>query len=273
MSKSSEQEYLHGFSEEEQKRLLAQNQVLSPDIYAWLDFGRCKNLLEIGCGVGAQMIAILKKYPNIKVTGLDLNEKQITKAQEFLSHEQIDPSRYKLLAGNILGTLPLDKNFDDILLVWVLEHVKDPFTLLQSAHTYLRKGGKIHLTEVYNRSFDLYPKNVVVQNFWNKMDEFQNDLGGNGQIGLSLGNLLYDVGFVKIKTHSHPLFFDKTKSQRRASFLKYWTSLMESSAITMMKKGLISPSDWEDVKENMLSLQKNEDAIFYYSWVQACGEK
>jgi len=273
MFQNQTNEYLHGFSEEEQMRLIAQNKVLSPDIYAWLDLSKSKNLLEIGCGVGAQMMEILKKYPDIKITGIDLHEAQILKAKEVLSNRGIDPLRYKLISGNILNPIDIDHDFDDILLVWVLEHVKNPLELLKSGQQYLRKGGKIHITEVYNRSFDLFPSSPKILSFWKRMDEFQNSLGGNGQIGLELGNLLYESGFTKIQTHSHPLFFDKTKPERRATFLSYWTELMESSAMTMISNKVISKEEWHEVENLMREIQSNENAIFYYSWIQACGEK
>ena len=44
--------YIHGFSEAEQQRLIEQNEVLAPYIYAKSDYSTNKHLLEIGCGVG-----------------------------------------------------------------------------------------------------------------------------------------------------------------------------------------------------------------------------
>ncbi|MBK7232605.1 MAG: methyltransferase [Saprospiraceae bacterium] len=218
MLQNQTNEYLHGFSEEEQMRLIAQNKVLSPDIYAWLDLSKSKHLLEIGCGVGAQMIEILKRFPEIKMTGIDLHEAQIIKAKELLGNSGINPTRYELITGNILDSLDIKNEFDDILLVWVLEHVKNPSELLRSGQQYLRKGGKIHITEVYNRSFDLYPASPKILSFWKRMDEFQNSLGGNGQIGIELGNLLCESGFTKIQTHSHPLFLTKQNPREGLPF-------------------------------------------------------
>lgn len=70
------------------------------------------------------MIEILKRFPEIKMTGIDLHEAQIIKAKELLGNSGINPTRYELITGNILDSLDIKNEFDDILLVWVLEHVK-----------------------------------------------------------------------------------------------------------------------------------------------------
>ena len=273
MASNKPPEYIHGFTAEEQVRLIYQNQVLSPMIYAHTDLSKCKRVLEIGCGVGAQMIEILKLYPGIHVTGLDISEVQIAKAKENLAASGFDPSQYELWLGEPEAIPEPAKKFDAVILVWVLEHVPDPGRLLESCKKYLKTHARIHLTEVYNRSFDLYPSRPSIRNFWEKMNDFQSQCGGQGNIGLQLGNLLKDAGYRNIRTISCPLFFDKAKTQQRGRFMEYWTSLMKSCTENMIKQGMITREEWAQVESDMLDLSKNPDTIFYYSWIQASAVK
>ncbi|MBK7232606.1 MAG: hypothetical protein IPH93_10170 [Saprospiraceae bacterium] len=48
---------------------------------------------------------------------------------------------------------------------------------------------------------------------------------------------------------------------------------MESSALTMIANNAISKEEWIEVENLMHLIQSDENAIFYYSWIQACGEK
>jgi trans-aconitate methyltransferase len=46
---------------------------LAPNLFAGLEFsGACK-LLEIGCGVGAELKIISERWPGLVLTGLDHN--------------------------------------------------------------------------------------------------------------------------------------------------------------------------------------------------------
>ena len=55
-------DYLHGYSEDEQRRLVSQARFLEPGIYAGIDFTRATRVLEIGCGVGAQLAILRRRF-------------------------------------------------------------------------------------------------------------------------------------------------------------------------------------------------------------------
>jgi cyclopropane fatty-acyl-phospholipid synthase-like methyltransferase len=61
--------YLHGFSEKEQSRLRAQAAFAEQTVYGGLSLGEGKNILEVGCGVGAQSEILLRRFPKIHITG------------------------------------------------------------------------------------------------------------------------------------------------------------------------------------------------------------
>ena len=81
--------YLHGYSKEEQDRLLHQAEMTENTIYQGIDFSDAKHVLEVGSGVGAQTEILLRRYPKLNLTCVDLNESQIQVAN-IEKHHQID---------------------------------------------------------------------------------------------------------------------------------------------------------------------------------------
>ncbi len=77
--------YLHGFSQEEQDRLRKQARFGEHTVYQNINFSSVKNLLEVGCGVGAQSEIILRRFPDLHLTGIDRSTKQLASARHHLA--------------------------------------------------------------------------------------------------------------------------------------------------------------------------------------------
>ncbi|MSX00728.1 MAG: SAM-dependent methyltransferase, partial [Actinobacteria bacterium] len=58
--------YIHGFGEEESRRLWEQAGILAPMVFSELPLPRHGSLLEIGCGVGAQLNQIALRCPDLQ---------------------------------------------------------------------------------------------------------------------------------------------------------------------------------------------------------------
>src|SRR5688500_9831287 len=80
-------EYIHTFTKEEQDRLLRQAELLEPHLHRYIDLSGCSSLLEIGCGVGAQLRLLFRRYPELRMTGVDISEAQIRRARLLLAKE------------------------------------------------------------------------------------------------------------------------------------------------------------------------------------------
>ena len=70
----SNQKYLHGFDKKEQNRLVHQAQFLEEYVYDGVDLENDSKLLEVGCGVGAQTKILLKRFPDLKIHGVDISQ-------------------------------------------------------------------------------------------------------------------------------------------------------------------------------------------------------
>lgn len=260
--------YIHGYKEKEQNRLIDQNRVLSKFIYEKIELSQVKHLLEIGCGVGAQMNYVLNRYPKIHCTGLDIAQAQISKAESNLASSNINKGRYSFLNDDILNeSLSLEK-FDGFLLVWVLEHIPNPINMLNAIREKAKKGAKIWITEVHHRRLHLYPEQSCIEKLWQKSIEYQKQIGGDANIGIRLGNLLHDAGFEHITIQPYNMFFDKTNQDQRMIMLNYWEELLESAVDTLLQNGITTSAEWSQAQREFKALKENENAVFCYSFVQ-----
>ena len=73
--------YLHGFSSTEQQRLMTQARLFESSIFSGIDYSGAQRLLEVGSGVGAQTEILLRRFPELHVTGVDLSESQLATAR------------------------------------------------------------------------------------------------------------------------------------------------------------------------------------------------
>jgi ubiquinone/menaquinone biosynthesis C-methylase UbiE len=112
-----------------------------------VDFGayREKKILEIGCGVGIDLVRFAKA--GAQVTGIDLSQTAIDLARKNLSQNSLNGT-LKVMDGENLQ-YP-DASFDVVYAHGVLQYTGDPEKMVQEACRVLKKGGE-GIFMVYNR--------------------------------------------------------------------------------------------------------------------------
>lgn len=262
--------YIHGFSEEEQNRLLSQNDVLAKYIYREQDFSDCNHIVEIGCGVGAQMIRLLDKYPHLSITGIEQSPKQIQRALIHLSHFPQFEGRYAIIENDATIVKPRFAHpVDGVFMVWVLEHVPHPEALLTNTCQWMPPGKPLWITEVFHPSFRIWPESTEVMEYWQDTLDYQCSLNGDPAIGIRLANLLDSAGFIDIQTRPHLFFLDRTTLEERKIMLTYWLDLMRSALHETLDAGFTTMERWQTAESQMRRLIENPDTVFYYSFIQA----
>lgn len=262
--------YIHGYSEEEQARLIAQNEVLAPYIYRRIELTGCRTLVEIGCGVGAQMMYLLGRYTDLHITGIELSPRQLRRAELHLSGIPSYAGRYDLVEGDATMILPPGHSGQDAaLLVWVLEHVPEPLSLLQRIREWLPEGRHLFLTEVCHSSLLFYPDQPDIMAYWEDTLRCQRRLGGDPDVGLKLFSLLAGAGFNEVEVWPHTFMLDGSRPQERATLLAYWLDLMRSALHQTLASGDTTLARWQTAETAMRRLMEREDAVFHYSFMQA----
>jgi ubiquinone/menaquinone biosynthesis C-methylase UbiE len=104
-----------------------------------VDFGayRGKKILEIGCGVGIDLVRFAKA--GAQVTGIDLSQTAIDLAGKNLCQNSLN-GMLKVMDGENLA-FP-DASFDVVYAHGVLQYTSDPEKMVQEAFRVLNKGGE-----------------------------------------------------------------------------------------------------------------------------------
>lgn len=269
MKKNSDFPYLHGFSDEEQKRLQKQARFSEQSVYQNIDLSGVQNLLEVGCGVGAQSEIILRRFPDIQLKGIDLNVKQLETAKRYLASFDHLQGRYDLEKMNASKMTFTPNQFDGAFLCWVLEHVPDPQRVLSEVRRVLRPGATVYVTEVMNSSFFLDPYSPNIWKYWMAFNDYQYDHAGDPFIGAKLGNLLSALGFVNIETQIITWHLDNRRPARRKEVIDYWHELMLSASEQLVQSEYITKETAELAKQELEHVGNDPNAVFLYSFMQA----
>lgn len=261
--------YLHGFSPVEQERLRKQARFAEHTIYQNVNFSATKKLLEVGCGVGAQTEILLRRFPDLYVTGIDLNDKQLSAAKESLEKLSYAQSRYELKQMNAQSMSFTTENFDGAFLCFVLEHVPDPRRVLSEVRRVLSPGGTIYVTEVLNSSFFLDPYSPNTLKYWMAFNDYQYDQKGDPFMGAKLGNLLMQIGFRNIETEVKTWFLDNRHPQKRKEMIEFWTELLLSASDQLMAANYVDQATVDGMKKEMSVVESDPNAVFFFSFIQA----
>jgi len=261
--------YLHGFSNVEQERLKKQALLLEQLIYHDIDFSQVDKLLEVGCGVGAQSEIILRRFPNLYLTGVDLSQKQLEVAQHNLEKCLYAKDRFELkqMSANQL-TLP-PRSFDGAFLCWILEHVPSPAHVLSEIRRVLRPNSPVVVTEVLNSSFFFDPYSPNLWKYWMEFNDYQYELGGDPFVGAKLGNLLFSLGFKNIETKVKTIHLDNRDPVQRHKFVTFWQELLLSGADQLVNAKKVDIELVNAMKKEVDTVANDPNCVFYYSFIQA----
>ncbi|MFP7722136.1 class I SAM-dependent methyltransferase [Lysobacter sp. A3-1-A15] len=261
--------YLHGFSATEQARLVKQARLAESTIFRNIDYTGAKRLLEVGSGVGAQTEILLRRFPDLHATCVDLNEAQIGAARANLGSMSWLEGRYAIHQADASDLAFEPRSFDAAFLCWVLEHVPSPARVLSEVRRVLAPGSVVYVTEVMNASFLLDPYSPNVWRYWMAFNDFQIDSGGDPFVGAKLGNLLLAGGFRDVTTEIKTFHFDNREPARRKAMIAFWEELLLSAADPLLAEGKVDLETVDGVRQEMRQVQNDPDAVFFYSFVQA----
>ena len=139
-------EYVHGYGTPEQERLVEQAEHWRHRLIrdgTQLEPGT--RLLEVGCGVGAVLAVLGQEFPGVRLTGVDIEPKQLEFARGHIARAGVEAT---VLEADALALPFGDESFDHVWMMWLLEHIADAPGALREARRVLVSGGRITAIEV-----------------------------------------------------------------------------------------------------------------------------
>jgi len=266
---SGEFPYIHGFSATEQARLQRQARMFETRLFSSIDYTDARRLLEVGCGVGAQTEILLRRFPELHVTGIDRSSAQLAAAERNLAEVSWCGARYTLKQADATDLPFEERSFDAAYLCWVLEHMPDPARVLGEVRRVLSPGAVVYITEVLNSSFFLEPYSPHLLRYWLAFNDYQYDSGGDPFIGAKLGNLLLAGGYRDVTTEVKSFHLDNRQPARRKQMIAFWQEVLLSAAEQLLAAEKVDQATVEGMQRELHAVRNDPDAVFFFACVQA----
>ena len=190
-------QYVHGSSEKEQRRLALMNKLINQACLLALDPGAEELVLDVGCGTGEFTRAIARCLPEkSKVIAVERDPAQLaTAVDRALAENEAELVDFRVGEA---AFLPLKRrelgSFDLAHTRFLLEHVNNPLAVVNSMFEAVRQGGRIVLADDDHDTLRLWPEPPGVMDAWRAYFETYRKKGNDPFIGRRLVQLLHQVG-------------------------------------------------------------------------------
>ena len=102
-----------------------------------------QTILDVGCGEGSLMRALLNAHPEAKGTGIDVSDKAIT-----LANTVVPTATFKVCD---VARASLDQTFDLVVSADVMEHIEEDVAAIQNLAAMTAPGGRIIIATLQGR--------------------------------------------------------------------------------------------------------------------------
>jgi len=263
--------YVHGYDQRENIRLQDQASTLVELLHSDTSYpARCQ-VLEAGCGVGAQTITLIRNSPHAHIASVDISESSVAEAKRKI--EGAGFSNVSFHQGDIFKLPFKPESFDHIFVCFVLEHLTRPVEALNCLKNHLKFGGTITVIEGDHGSTYFYPDSEAAHKAIQCQVELQKRTGGNANVGRELYPLLNSVGFSSIHVSPRMVYVDSSKPELVEGFTKNtFTAMIEGVRETSIEAGLIDQKTFDDGIKALYRTTET-DGIFCYTFFKAIAIK
>lgn len=188
-------EYLHGTAPEEQRRLSALNALMNRRSMAELALAGGERIVDFGAGLG-QLARDMARSSGVRVVGIERSVEQIAEAMRQ-ARAAGEEHLLELRAGDAAEP-PLEPGewgrFDVAHTRFLLEHLRDPLTVVRAMVRAVRPGGRVVLEDDDHDVLRLWPEPPGFGELWRAYMRTYDRLGNDPFIGRRLVSLLVEAG-------------------------------------------------------------------------------
>lgn len=263
--------YVHGYDPREGVRLQDQAGTLVDLLQSDTSYAMDSVVLEAGCGIGAQTVALARNSPGARIVSVDISAESVAEAKAKVETAGLTNVQFR--QADIFA-LPFDPgSFDHVFVCFLLEHLSRPVEALAILGGLLKPGGTITVIEGDHGSAYFHPASDVAHRAIQCQVELQRAAGGNALIGRQLYPLLVEAGFDAVHVSPRMVYVDWSRPDLVDGFTrKTFTAMIEGVREAAIEAGIIEPEVFD---EGIRALYRTAEAdgVFCYTFFKAVGEK
>ena len=228
--------YVHGYDPREGERLHDQAGTLTDLLHSDTAYPSGSLVLEAGCGVGAQTVALARRSPDARFTSIDISPKSIDAARRKVEDAELANVRFQQ-AGIFALPFPA-QSFDHVFVCFVLEHLPRPAQALLTLKEQLRLGGTITVIEGDHGSTYFHPDSAAAREAIECLVALQRAAGGNALIGRQLYPLMAGAGFAQVQVSPRTVYVDASRPDLVDGFTrKTFTAMIQGVRASAISGG------------------------------------
>ncbi len=261
--------YVHGYGHRESLRLQDQAGTLVGLLHSDTSYPAGSVVLEVGCGTGAQTVALAQNSPGARIVSIDVSSDSLAEAKAKVDAAGV--TNVEFLVADIFALPFASASFDHVFVCFVLEHLSRPEDALAILKKLLKPGGTITVIEGDHGSAYFHPESDAARTAIDCLVELQRTAGGNALIGRELYPLLEKAGFAAVTVSPLMVYVDGSRPDLVDGFTKKtFTAMIEGVRETAIAAGLI---DREIFDEGIRALYRTAEAdgVFCYTFFKAVG--
>jgi len=265
--------YLHGTAPGEQQRLSLLNDFLNDASLCELRLRGGERVLDVGCGL-AQLSRVVARAvgPEGRVLGVERSPEQLAEAARLAS--QAGEAHLVELRQGDASALPLAgaewHSFDLAHARFVLEHVRDPLTVVRAMVRAVRPGGRIVLEDDDHDLLRLWPEPPGLQPLWHAYMRTFDRNGNDPYVGRRLVSLLHEAGATPVRNTW--LFFGACAGNPALTLLiENLIGLVGGLREPILAAGLVDRSGFDSATAALRTWGSRPDAAFWFGVAWAEG--
>ena len=269
------EDYVHGYSAAEMRRLTRMQAILNELELAALDLGGVRRLLDVGSGLGQMARALARRLGRqAVVVGVERDARQRAAAAEQAAAAG-EQGLVEFRAGDAtaLPLTPAERgHFDLAHARFLLEHVVDPLAVVREMVAAVRPGGRVILVDDDHELLRLWPECPELSKVWREYWERYRDRGLDPLVGRRLPELLRQAGARPTRVTS--LFFGACRGMAVFDLVvDNLIGVLESAALDLERAGRVPRAELDGAVRALASWRTDEAATLWYSLPLAEGTR
>ncbi len=264
-------QYVHGYSEREDRRLRDQSQTLADLLHHDSLYPAGSRVLEAGCGVGAQTVILARNNPGTQFTSVDVSPASVQAAEAAVCRAGFTNVTFR--AADIFH-LPFPRaSFDHVFVCFVLEHLAEPVQALRRLKAVLKRGGTLTIIEGDHGSTLFHPPSAAAWKTIQCLIDLQAEAGGDALIGRRLFPLLRSAGFRDVAVSPRFVYVDASRPALVEGFTRNtYIAMVEGVRERALAAGMIDRRAWRQGIAD-LRASTGSGGTFCYTFFKAVAVK